>query len=56
MIRCMSMQKFESNIKRLRCHYERMELLKTGSRRPATTRSFHNKARLWSFNTDAEDM
>ncbi|CAK0786354.1 hypothetical protein CVIRNUC_009567 [Coccomyxa viridis] len=35
--------KFESNIKRLRCRYERMELLKQGSRQPATRRSFHNK-------------
>ena len=54
MMDCIYLQKFESNIKRLRCHYERMELLKTGSRRPATERSYHNKAGLRSFNTDAE--
>ena len=50
----MSLQKFEANIKGLRCRYERMELLNKGSRRPARRR-LHNKARLWSFSTGAED-
>ena len=54
MVGYMYLQKFEANIKRLRCRYERMELLKRGSRRPAR-RSLHSKARTWSFSTGAED-